>query len=147
MKIERSIVIDAPPERIWPFLVEPEKILQWYLPLEEFKYISEQHGGVGTTFYYVEKIPTGSTRLSFKATEWVENQRFAFTLTEGLWLRKYNESYTIESTPSGSNFMFLLEAEFPWGVLGRLFAAIMGMGSKANLKKMLPKLKELVEAG
>ncbi len=29
MKVQRSIEIAAPPEKIWPFLVEPEKILKW----------------------------------------------------------------------------------------------------------------------
>jgi len=29
MKVQRSIDITAPPEKIWPFLVEPNKVLKW----------------------------------------------------------------------------------------------------------------------
>ena len=29
MKAEGTIVINAAPEKIWPYLVEPEKVLLW----------------------------------------------------------------------------------------------------------------------
>ena len=33
MKVQRSIEIAAPPEKIWPFLVEPDNILKWCITL------------------------------------------------------------------------------------------------------------------
>ena len=32
MSVERSIVIAAPPERVWAALAEPEQLAQWFLP-------------------------------------------------------------------------------------------------------------------
>jgi len=41
MRVERSVEIAAPPEKIWPFLVEPEKILEWCITFEKFEYTGE----------------------------------------------------------------------------------------------------------
>jgi len=51
MRVEASIEIAAPPKKIWPFLIEPEKILKWFTLLKKFEYTSEQRSGVGTQFY------------------------------------------------------------------------------------------------
>ena len=37
MRVQRSIEIAAPPAKIWPFLVEPEKVLKWCITLEKFE--------------------------------------------------------------------------------------------------------------
>ncbi len=29
MKVKKAIEANAPPEKIWPFFVEPAKVLQW----------------------------------------------------------------------------------------------------------------------
>jgi uncharacterized protein YndB with AHSA1/START domain len=54
VKVQRSIDIKASPEKIWPFLVEPEKILKWFTHLKKFEYTGQQRSGVGTTCYYEE---------------------------------------------------------------------------------------------
>jgi uncharacterized protein YndB with AHSA1/START domain len=146
MKLSGSIEIAAPPEKIWPYLVEPEKILEWYFPLEEFQYTSEQRAGVGTTFYYVEASPVGSVKLNFTVTEWVENRRIAFRMTSGDFLKAAEQSWTVEPTPSGSMFTFDEEGEFPYGLIGKLMALFARMGSQANVRKMLTRLKSLAEA-
>jgi uncharacterized protein YndB with AHSA1/START domain len=146
MKLEDSIQINASPEKVWPFLTEPDKIREWYLPLEAFAFTSEQQGGEGATFYYVEKMPTGGRmRLNFKITEWVDNRRVAFTMTSGDLLSWDEQSWTLEPTLSGSKFIFLEKAGLPYGVLGKLLGLFASIGSRANLKKMLPKLKALAE--
>lgn len=69
MKVQRSIEIAAPPEKIWPFLVEPDKILKWCITLEKFEYTGEQRSGVGTPFYFEEKAAGGLMKLNFVVTE------------------------------------------------------------------------------
>ncbi len=47
MKVQRSIEIAATPEKIWSFLVEPEKILRWcitLLPLQRQLELLDRHG-------------------------------------------------------------------------------------------------------
>ena len=47
MRVQRSIEIAAPPERIWPFLVEPEKIRQWCITFQKLEYTGDQRSGMG----------------------------------------------------------------------------------------------------
>ena len=55
MKIQRAIEINAPPEKIWPFFVEPEKVLQWCITFKKFEYANDQQSGKGTSLYIEEE--------------------------------------------------------------------------------------------
>jgi len=45
MLVSMSVEIQAPPEKVWPYLVEPEKTMQWFTALKKFEYTSEKKGG------------------------------------------------------------------------------------------------------
>ena len=146
MRVEKSIEITAPPEKIWPFLAEPENILKWYVPLQKFDYTSEQRGGVGTPFYFEEKSAGQLMKLNCVVTEWVENERFAFRMTSGNMLKSYEERWTVEATPSGSRFTFMEQGELAYGIIGKIIEPLAQRSSGATIEKMLAKLKSLVEA-
>jgi len=146
MKVERSIEIAAPPEKVWPFLAEPEKVLEWYIPLQKFEYTSEQHGGVGVPLYFEEKVAGQLMKLNCIVTEWVENEKIAFIMTSGKGMKTYGERWTIESTPSGSRFSFAEQGELPYGIIGKLMEPLAQSMSEATIEKMLAKLKSLTEA-
>jgi uncharacterized protein YndB with AHSA1/START domain len=40
MRVHLGVDIEAPPETVWSYLVEPEKAMQWYDMLEVFEYSS-----------------------------------------------------------------------------------------------------------
>ena len=145
MRVERSIEIAAPPEKIWPFLVEPEKIMKWFTFLRKFEYTGEQRSGVGTPFYYEEKSGPQLMKLSYMVTEWVENKRLAFVMTSGT-LKKDDQIWSLEAIPSGSRFTMTEDAEMPWGIISKILGALLaGMVGK-NIEKILGNLKSLVEA-
>jgi len=146
MRVQRSIEIAAPPEKIWPFLVEPEKILKWCITLEKFEYAGEQRSGVGTPFYFEEKGAVGLMKLNFAVTEWVENERLAFKMTSGNIVKGYEQRWTAEATPSGSRFTFMEEVELPYGIIGKIMGLVGQRSSVATVGKMLAKLKSLAEA-
>lgn len=146
MRVQKSIEIAAPPEKIWPFLVEPENILKWYIPLQKFEYTSEQRSGVGAPFNYEEKVAVGVIKLNCVVTEWVENERLAFSMTSGNMLKSYGERWTVEATPSGSRFTFMEQGEFSYGIIGRVMGPLAQRSSGATVVKMLAKLKSLAEA-
>ena len=146
MRIERSVEIAAPPEKIWPFLVEPEKIMQWFTLLKKFEYTGEQCSGVGTPFYIEEKAGGPLMKLNFTAAEWVENEKLAFKMTSGNFVKGYEQTWTVEATPSGSRFAFMEQVDLPYGIIGKLMGTFAQHGSEATVKEMLSKLKSLVEA-
>ena len=145
MKVQRSIDIAAPPQKIWPFLTEPEKILEWYTLLQKFGYTGEQRHKVGAPFYFEEKVATGLMKLNCVVTEYVENEKFAFKMTSGNMMKSYEERWTVEVTPSGSHFTFMEQGELPYGIIGRIIGPLAQRSSAAIIEKMLAKLKSLAE--
>lgn len=146
MRVQKSIEIEAPPERIWPYLVEPEKILDWYFPLQKFEYTGQQRGGVGAPVYFQQKAPGGSMKLNCVITEWVENTRLSFKMTSGNMLKSYQERWSVEATPSGTRFTFAEQYEFPFRVLDQVIGPLAQRSSEAAVEKMLTRLKNLVES-
>ena len=146
MRVERSIEIATPPEKIWPFLVEPEKILKWCITLRRFEYTSEQRSGVGTPFYFEEIAAGRLMKLNFAVTEWVEKERLAFSMTSGNFVKAYEQRWTLKATPSGSKFTFMEQVELPYGIIGRIMGLLDQRSSGAIVGKMLAKLKSLAEA-
>ena len=146
MKVQKSIEISVPPDKIWPFLIEPEKILKWCITFQKFEYTGEQRSGVGTTFYLEEKAGGPLMKLNFSIKEWVENERVAFSMISGTFVKGYEQSWTVEATPSGSKFTFIEEIKLPYGIIGKIMGLFAQRGSEATVGKMLPKLKSLAEA-
>ena len=145
MRVQKSIEIAAPPEKIWPFLVEPENILKWCITFIKFEYTSEQHGGVGTLFYIEEKAGGPLMKLNFTVTEWVENERVAFNMTSGNFVRSYEQTWTVEAALHGSKFTFMEQVELPYGIIGKIMGTFAQRGSETTVGEMLAKLKSMAE--
>jgi uncharacterized protein YndB with AHSA1/START domain len=146
MKVQRSIEIAAPPEKIWPFLIEPEKILKWFNLLRKFEYTGEKRSGAGTTFYYEEKSGGQLMKLNYEVTEWAENKKLAFKVTSGS-LKKDDQVWSLEAAPSGSRFTMFEDLEMPMGMIGKLIGALFGeMMIGGSMNKILANLKKLAEA-
>jgi len=147
MRVESFVDIAAPPEKVWAFLIEPEKILRWCITFRKYEYPGKQHSGVGTPLYIEEKVsPMPLMRLNFKVTEWVENKKLAFSLTSGNLIKGYDQSWTLEAIPSGSRFTFSENFSMPFGVVGKLMGAVGRNSSEGHVREMLSKLKDLVES-
>ncbi len=145
MKGQRSIEIAAPPEKVWPFLAEPEKVLQWYFLLRKFEYTGEQRG-VGAPLYYEERASGQTIKLNCVVTEWAKNEKLAFKMNSGTMMKSYEERWTVEATPSGSRFTLIYKGELSYGILGKLMGAMGQRSSDAHVKEILDRLKSLVEA-
>ena len=146
MKVQKSIEINAPPEKVWSFMTEPEKVLQWYIPLQKFEYTTDQRNAVGAPLYYEEKTALGSVKFNCVVTEWVEKEKFAFKMTSGNMMKSYEEIWTVEPANAGSRFTFLEQGELSLGIIGKLLNPIAARSSGATVEKMLAKLKTLAEA-
>lgn len=146
MRVERCIEINATPEKIWPFLTEPEKIMKWFTLLEKFEYTGDNRGGVGTTFYYEEKSGGQLLKMNYIVTEWVENEKLAFSVTSGS-LKKDDQVWSIETIPAGSIFTMFEDLEMPMGIIGKVIGALFGgMMIGKNMEKIISNLKMLAEA-
>jgi hypothetical protein len=84
-------------------------------------------------------------KLNFRITEWVENKRVAFSMISGSFVKGYEQSWTVEATPSGSRFTFVEEVKLPYGIVGKIMGLVGQRGSEATVGKMLTELKSLAE--
>lgn len=146
MNVKKSIDIIAPPEKIWSFLVEPDKILKWCVTFRKFEYTSEQHSCVGATFYLEEKAGGLLMKLNFNIIEWLKNECIAFRMTSGNFVKDYKQRWTIESIPSGSRFTFMEVVKLPYGIIGKVMEFFGQRRSEATVGKMLLILRNLAEA-
>ena len=146
MKVQGSIVINAPPEKIWPYLVEPEKVLQWSSTYKKFEYVGEQHSGVGTKIYIEEKAGGPLMKINFEAIAWEDNKTLALQMVSGTGVKAYKQTYRLENVAEGCRLTFMEEVEFPMGFLGKIIGLLAEGTSKSTIEKIQQKLKTLVEA-
>jgi carbon monoxide dehydrogenase subunit G len=145
MKVQKSIDIKATPDKIWPFFVEPEKVLQWCITFKKYEYNNKQYNGVGTPIYIEEQAGGPLMKMNFKITDCKDNEKLSLQMISGTGVKAYKQNWSLEPIPSGSRFTFQEEVTLPFGVIGKLLGSIMEGSSAANVGKMLAKLKSLSE--
>jgi uncharacterized protein YndB with AHSA1/START domain len=146
MKLKRSIEIAVSPEKIWPFLVEPEKIMKWFTFLKKFEYTGKQKTGAGTAFYYEEKSGPRLMKLNYEVTEWIVNKKLAFKLNSGP-LKKDDQIWSLETIPSGTRFTMTEDVELPWGMIGKILDGPLSGTVEKNIEKILDNLNSLMKTG
>ena len=140
-----SVDIEAPPERVWQFLVEPERAKAWFHALDEYTWTSEP-SGVGSTFHWLETSGGRQYSIDFRTTEWEPPHVFGFTMVSGDFFKSYDERWEIEATEHGSRFTFNDRIEFPYGPLGSIIGWFAARQAQETGKEALAELKRLVEA-
>ncbi len=146
MDVRRSVEIVAPPERIWPLLVEPGNVLKWYPTLRKFQYEDAGSRGPGSRVYAEEKASGMLMKLHFVITDWVENRALSLHMTSGTGVKGYDQRWTVEPLPAGSRFTFEEHVELPYGILGKVIGRVGQRSSEGHVREMLAKLKVLAEA-
>ena len=145
MRLQKSIDITAAPEKIWPFLVEPAKIMSWFTLLRMFEYTGGRRSGPGTTFRYEEKTGPQVMKADYVVTEWSEPKRLVFVLTTGP-LKRDDQVWSLEATPSGTRFTMVEDFELHGGACGKILARVMSGMIGRRIEKIQLELKKLAEA-
>jgi len=144
MKVERSIEIGAPPEKVWPLIGEGDNILRWHPNAERFDFVGEQHSGVGALFYMVGKQRGQAMSSLCEITEWRENEKMAFRQIMGMG--QFESAYTIEATGTGSRLIIAWEYVLPFWVLGMVMGLLTRKQWVDLTDQMLRNIKGLAEA-
>lgn len=141
-RIEKSIEIRAPPEKVWEMLAL-DKWSEWnlgsFLDTKDMKFTSEVHTledkyRVGASAY-----PSAHPKADFKVTESIENEKITY-------LHEHSPmTYILKPTDEGTRLTYVVEYEMPWGILGKfLFRFLRGMGER-DVEKGFEKLKSILE--
>ena len=145
MKVEKSIEIAAPPEKIWSLVSERENLLRWHPRAQRLDFIGEQRSGVGATFYMEGKSDGGVMRSVCEITEWQENKKFAFHEILGM-TKKFDAAFTIEATETGSRLTMLWDTVLPYWIIGKIMLLFFRKQWAKMTDQMLTNIKRLAEA-
>lgn len=146
MKVDKSIHILATPEKIWPFLVQPEKVVMWFDSFKKCEYTSEKKSGIGTAYYVEEKVPGPLRKIYFEAVDWDENERLTLKMLSGNNVSSYEIRWNLTKVPSGTTFHFVEHVGMPFGVIGKVLGKFGQKTAEKMVEGMLTKLKKLSEA-
>ena len=132
-RVEKSIEIKAPPEKIWEMFAL-DRLPEWNKEYGNVKYTSEVRNPedkyrVGASSHTNIK---GAGAIDFEITESIENEKMTFRM---LGKRANNTvvTYILEPFEEGTKFVYVMTYEMPWGILGKFFGKL-GKGMLACMQ-------------
>jgi uncharacterized membrane protein len=144
-RIEKSIEIGAPREKVWEMLAL-NKLPEWNEEYGDVKYTSEVRNPedkyrVGASSHTDIK---GAGAIDFEITESLENEKMTFRM---LGKRANNTVVTcgLESVDEGTRFAYVMTFKLPWGIFGTLLDKLVKGGLEKEAEKSLEKLKSILE--
>ena len=153
-RIEKSIIIKAPPEKVWEMLAF-DRQLEWdedsRKNTKSIEYTSEVNTPedkyrVGATVHTnMEGIGMGE--FDYKITESIENEKLTFHgKKSGTNKPTGRMTYDLNPIEEGTRFTLIFEYEMPYGFFGKLIERVGGkrMGEK-HQEKTLEQLKTILE--
>jgi uncharacterized membrane protein len=144
-RIESSVVINAPSEKVFAKLVDFEGMPEWNDVIKEVKITSEKRKGVGVTFHQVAMAGDTLTESDAEVTEWIENERFDVRSTAGNLT--FLGSNIVKPVTGGTEVTIVADYELPYSILGKIIDKLKVSkdisknieSSNQNLKKLLEK--------
>jgi uncharacterized protein YndB with AHSA1/START domain len=142
-RVEKSIDIKAPPEKVWEMLAL-DRWSEWnlgqFIDTKNMQFTSdvstpEDKYRVGASAY-----PSAHQEADFKVTESLENEKITY-----LHGGESPMTYILKPTDEGTRFTYVVEYEMPWGVFGKLIQPLAKRIGERDLDKSLEKLKSILE--
>ncbi len=145
--VKQTIEIEAPIERVWDLVMDPDRLGEWVSIHEE---VFDYAGGdleQGSTFGQRMKLKGVPLKVRWEVTE-CEPPRRARWNGEAAAGAKARISYDLAESDGGTVFDYENEFELPAGKVGKLAGkAFNAMSGEREAKRSLKRLKELLEDG
>ncbi len=116
-RIEKSIEIKAPPEKVWEMLAL-DRYPEWTDSVKSVEYTSEVN--TPKDKYRVGASAQGGD-CNFEITESLENEKITRSAYENTFLGRlsYLVTYTLEPVETDTKFTYAYDSELPWGIFGK----------------------------
>jgi len=154
-RLQREIVIDAPPEAVFAFLAQPERMPEWTPGVQSVKLTSAGPIGVGSTTETIVEVMGVKQTLVGRCTTFepphrfvVENATARGFSVGGVSVGRVQSTSTSELAPEGAGtrlharLEYTVSAGFVTGLAESLIAPRM----KADFEQSIQTLKRLLEA-
>jgi carbon monoxide dehydrogenase subunit G len=118
-KMTRSVEVKAPPEKVFAFLTDIEKLNEIAKGDVEFKQTSKGPWGVGTTLHWISKQSGSPMELDMEVTEFEKNKKATISTVKGSKF-KLKQTCAIEPTANGTKLAYFVDYTMPYSVFGKL---------------------------
>ena len=147
MRIRYSDEIRQPPERVFPWIAEPEKAMQWQKNVREGKILVEKPEKIGTTFTEILEEDGNTLEMRGTITEYVENKVIGFHIQSRI--HEFDVSYSVEEIRRSTRLAIDVNIrwKFPMNVLSLFIGKKMKAGMIHQLHEEVLELKRICEAG
>jgi carbon monoxide dehydrogenase subunit G len=144
MRVERSVQLDAPPERVYELVMDPSRLGEW---------VTIHHHLEGPAPHRLERgskltqwLRIAGSRFKVRWTV-VENEPQTRVVWEGRGPVATHARVEYRFTPNGdgTRFFYVNEYDLPGGPLGRLAGRTVARVTAKELDATLQRLKSLVE--
>lgn len=136
--IDQRILIDAPPQLIWEYLADPEKLVEWHAGYTSVSVLTTQQTGVGVRRRCA--VTGGGKDVIEQITAWVDGLGYEYRLVDGGPYRSFRGRFRLQPGPDGTSVQWTVEYT-PRGLLGKLRDLL--SGRKQLTAMMAASLREL----
>jgi ligand-binding SRPBCC domain-containing protein len=141
-KIEESVKINSPVEKVFAFTTDAGSWKKWQSIILEAEQTSQGPVGVGTTFRGTTKLMGRTMEWTAKATEFESPRKFGKEITSGSVFIEQHNTYN----PTKEGMTFTLVYNMKVGGLTKLLSPMLAHSMRNELKKSLGNLKQILEA-
>jgi coenzyme Q-binding protein COQ10 len=143
VRIEKTIEINALPEKIWSF-ISWERSPEWYTAFKEVEYTSKERGVVGETVHIKDEVAGAKAEWDGETTEKVVNAKIAWRSIGGAF--NGFGSYTLTPAITGTKVAFMMDYVMPYSIFGKLMDKLRFQKAfEKTIDDGLKNLKELAE--
>jgi uncharacterized membrane protein len=137
-RIEESIEINAPKEKIWS-LVDWNRVPEWYTSIKKVAWTSAEKMQSGATVRVFSEMMGRKEEFDTIVTEWMPNEKVVWRTTSGNMPGEFIA--TLNPTNAGFKVTTSFDYELPYSVIGKLidklrFQKYMQQEAKTALQRM-----------
>jgi len=143
-RIEKSVEIKAPPEKVWEMLAF-DRMPEWSEQYESAEYTSEVRTPedkykVGASC----RINTKEGVVEIEITESLENEKIMYRVQGMKGVRNVDGTFTLEPTDAGTRITAVTDYEMS-NLMMKMLAKLVSRAVEKDFEKGLDKLKSILE--
>jgi carbon monoxide dehydrogenase subunit G len=144
-RFTKSFEFEAPPEKVWAFLSDMEKMNEISKGYTEFKQTSKGPVGVGTTYHWISSAGGPRAETDMEITEFEKNKKLTMRTIRSKF--KMQQTATLEPTAKGTKLTYIMDYNMPYSIFGRIVDKLSVQKTlDKNLEKMASDMKKALEA-
>jgi uncharacterized membrane protein len=144
MRVAASITVHAPPDQVWEFVSDPERVLSFMSGVTRWEVEGEQRGGLGARYRILFRVGAAEIGGLVEIVEWEEPCELAWTSVLGIDQRG---RWRLRELPGGRT---RVELRMAYGVagsglLGWLAERVAAPSVVSHLRRSLAQLRRMIE--